>query len=273
MSYIRLNGEEIYYTQLGNTNSSETLLMMHGGTLNSNSMLHIAAGFEDYNCVLFDLPAHGKSTGKNRVTINEWSIFTEELIKTLKGLGVITESLTVIGYSMTASVAIELAINKVKEIKRIVVLSGCADGDVYSPIKEVLSQYTRENFEYLGVFNTGVIEKLDSLSETQLEITKIMEPAPICYDDLLAIAVYNNLERTKNIEIPVLIIAGDMDLTTPVICAMHLREFIPTSSLTVIPYVGHSVIYKSPAYVIETIKKFLIHQCNIWAQFEDVEIH
>lgn len=64
------------YECIGNKNSDNTLVFLHGSTMTKEGMLGLAKEFPDYNCIAFDLTAHGKSAGKEPETVD---VFAEDV--------------------------------------------------------------------------------------------------------------------------------------------------------------------------------------------------
>ena len=64
-----------------------------------------------------------------------------------------------------------------------------------------------------------------------------------------AVARYNMDEELKGIDVPVLIIVGDQDRTTPVGGSVIMNRCIVDSELEIYPGIGHSVLKEEPASV------------------------
>jgi pimeloyl-ACP methyl ester carboxylesterase len=63
--------------------------------------------------------------------------------------------------------------------------------------------------------------------------------------------------RISSLQVPTLIIAGEMDRSTPVESARWLSENIPGARLVVIPQTGHFMFMEQPEVVGHHIQQFL----------------
>ncbi|MCY3974206.1 MAG: alpha/beta hydrolase [Simkaniaceae bacterium] len=72
-----------------------------------------------------------------------------------------------------------------------------------------------------------------------------------------ALKEYDIRDRLGEIRHPVLLIAGEEDLTTPLICARYLHDRLPNATLRTIPRVGHMVYDEQPEKVYREVVGFI----------------
>jgi pimeloyl-ACP methyl ester carboxylesterase len=67
-----------------------------------------------------------------------------------------------------------------------------------------------------------------------------------CLQATAASAGFNICENLKNLNIPVLVLVGKKDITTPVWASEMIHEWLPESKLIIIPDAGHLTILDHP---------------------------
>lgn len=80
---MQMRLENMAYKQIGNRRSDVTLVFLHGSTMTKEGMLPFAEEFGSYNCVVFDLTAHGQTGGKEPKNIETFAVHVEESIQEL----------------------------------------------------------------------------------------------------------------------------------------------------------------------------------------------
>jgi pimeloyl-ACP methyl ester carboxylesterase len=75
---------------------------------------------------------------------------------------------------------------------------------------------------------------------------------------LSAFAEADLRETLSTINIPTILIYGDLDKRSPLNVAKALHENIPSSKLVVIPGVGHEVNIEAPDEFNNEVRKFII---------------
>ena len=115
------------YEKAGRKDSEATLVFLHGSTMTKEGMLPLAKEFGDYNCVVFDLTAHGQSAGEEPEEVSIFAENVEDTVKELQKQKVISEKVILLGYSMGGAITCEIAIRKNLELAGIVLLSSGGD--------------------------------------------------------------------------------------------------------------------------------------------------
>ena len=244
-----------YYNDNLDTPSAITLILLHGGTLNKESMLPLGNLLLNHNIIIPDLKSHGDSSGENCLSVEEHTDFIEQFLEELSLRKMLTEKVVIVGYCLSGVISLELGRRNNHLVNGIIALSSSAKLSKESAIHDALNGYSADSFNYLQVFRTGK-PHLQVLSDRHLEIIKTLEPHDICYQDLHCVRIYDRESEMSNIKVPTLLISGDSDVTVPLHCTMNLRNIIPNSVLKVIPFVGHALLFTSLNEVAETINTF-----------------
>jgi 3-oxoadipate enol-lactonase len=67
----------------------------------------------------------------------------------------------------------------------------------------------------------------------------------------------DSVEMLKTINVPVLVIAGEEDVVTPVADAEFMRQIVPGAQLKVIPRAGHFAVWEQPEEAGRLLRQFL----------------
>lgn len=247
------------YKQIGNRESKITLVFIHGSTMTKEGMLPFAEGFTKYNCIVFDLRAHGESAGKEP---NEITTFAEDIeysVIQLQESNIIGEKVVMLGYSMGGAITCEIAIRKRITLVGMVLLSSGGDLKSHTPLVDGLKQMIKEQFDVKDVF--GYLFGSDTTEKDREVIVEIFDSTKvsngISYGDLMTSNRYNRLSECRNIGIPAMIVQGNDDqIVLPTAAVVTWME-IPNSQLLMIPYKGHAAIYEEQKLITEKITEFL----------------
>ncbi|MDE7477419.1 MAG: alpha/beta hydrolase [Lachnospiraceae bacterium] len=253
----------LYYESVGLKSSETTLVFLHGSTMTKEGMLGLAKEFPNYNCIVFDLTAHGKSAGEEPEIVDTFAEDVEYSIRQLQQQHIATKRVVLLGYSMGGAITCEIAIRKNLELAGIVFLSSGGNLKDYTPLVDNLKSMPAEQFrtddilEYLFGSNTPKqeTEKIEKLFAT----TKVADT--IGYGDLMASNRYDHLDACNEIQIPTLLVHGNDDKIVLPMAAVETWKRIPNCQLLMIPYKGHAAIYEDTTTVKNGILDF-IAQCK-----------
>lgn len=247
-------GEKIMlaYERIGNKNSDITLVFLHGSTMTKEGLLPLAEQMKDYNCIVFDLRAHGQSDGEEPENVSAFVEDVEYSITQLQQQKEATDRIILLGYSMGGAITCEVAIRKNVTLAGMVLLSSGGDLKDYTPLVEGLKAMPAEQFRTADIldalFGSDVTEQ-EKERIKQLFLSTMVADV-IGYGDLMASNRYNNLDACKEIDIPALLVHGSSDQIVLPMAAIETWKLIEHSELLMLPYRGHGVIYEE----IETIR-------------------
>lgn len=259
MAYITKGEEKFYYYRLGKSDSDTTVFFIHGAVMTGEGMRPVAQAFTEYNCIAVDLPGHGNSVGESKLTVQEFADCIEFMIKEMLDEKIITENIILAGYSMGGAISVELALRNIPQIKKIIILSSGANFKNNLPLIEKSTQMPVEEFNSAELFSHG-FGRRSTAEQTETLLAALLETKAedsVGYTDLKYACTYERIEETSNIKIPVLIISGDDDEIVPVNVPISLKEHVPQSVLTIMPYRGHFGIFEETEYVCGIMKDFI----------------
>ena len=247
------------YLQAGNTESSTTLVFIHGSTMTKELMLPVAEKFPKYNCIAVDLPAHGQSEGPAPADVEACAEAVEATISHLQNEGVATKNVIIMGYSLGGAIVAEIAIRKKIDLKGIVFLSSCANMDKYTPLVDGLKGMPVEDFHTADIVDYlfGPDTPEEAKAFTTENFLKYGAPEPVGYNDLIIANKYSRLEDIRGLQLPAMIIHGNDDQIILPMAAVGLWNALPNSELLMLPYRGHSAIFDDGDVVAEKINSFI----------------
>lgn len=247
------------YKQLGDSTCETTLIFIHGSTMTKEGMLPVAEGFSKYNCIVFDLRAHGESVGEEP---NEITIFAEDVeysVEQLQKSMIIGKKVVVLGYSMGGAITCEIALRKRLKLSGMVLLGSGADLSSHTPLVDELKKIPVEAFKAASVFS--YMFGTDTTEEEQKEFIQLLNTTKVAdkigYGDLMVSNRYNKLAECKSIDIPALLVQGNDDKIVLPMAAVETWRNIPNSELLMIPYKGHAALIEDKELVKEKIVSFV----------------
>jgi pimeloyl-ACP methyl ester carboxylesterase len=254
-------GVRIHYLD-PNPSGGQAVLLLHGlGATGESWALQFPplteAGFRP---IAPDARGFGKSSYPGgKLTID---VFSRDMAELLETLGV--ASAHVVGISMGGTVALQLALDHPKPVRKLVLVNTFASlqpkglgGRIYFLVR-MLTVHT------LGVPTQAkmVAKKLFPRPEQeQLRrdlIAQIEQANPKAYRAALsALSRFDVVDRLPEISAPTLVITGSEDTTVPLENQRILAERIPGARQTTIHGAGHAVIADSPEAFNEALISFL----------------
>ncbi|MBQ6887715.1 MAG: alpha/beta hydrolase [Lachnospiraceae bacterium] len=247
------------YKQIGDSNSEIALVFLHGSTMTKEGMMPVAESFTKYNCIAFDLTAHGESAGEEPYEITSFAEDVEYTVAQLQQKNIIGEKVVLLGYSMGGAITCEVALRKKLKLAGMVLLSSGADLNNYTPLVDELKKMPMEEFKSESIFSylfgTDTPEEVQNMVTELLNATKVADE--IGYGDLMTSNRYNKLVECEKIDIPALIVQGNDDKIVLPMAAVKTWMAIPGSELLMVPYKGHAAMIEDKELVKEKILSFV----------------
>lgn len=258
MKDLSVGQEKIAYRQIGNVRSSDTYVFIHGSTMTGEAMLPLARHFIDNNCIIIDLPGHGGSDGAARTTVEEFSECIDLFLQQMLKQNLISDHITLIGYSLGGTIAYDLALKKRMEYKRMVILSSGANVSECAPILNELRNIPPEKINMADVFS--YLFGSNTTGEERKAVTELLLRAKVedsvAMTDLLCATYYNKIERANEISIPTFIFAGDEDKIITTNCEMDLWKHLKNASIAIVPFRGHTALFEEMELLVRLMKDF-----------------
>ncbi|MFW9782140.1 MAG: alpha/beta fold hydrolase [Candidatus Heimdallarchaeota archaeon] len=235
---------EIYYEISGN-NTGPKMVLIHGLFLNSDCWKYQLPDFEsEFHVLRFDLRGHGRSTKpKKRFTIRN---YVDDMFALLNHIEWINE-LYLIGHSLGGMVALVYGLENPSHVKKMVV----ADSFCFISQEAITDVLGRINSSKLEKFALGI--SIRGLNPYNEEVAQFVAKLVVdhmtkkdCLNATAASAGFNICENLRSLKIPVLILVGKKDITTPVWASEMIHEWLPQSNLIIFPDAGHLIILDHP---------------------------
>jgi pimeloyl-ACP methyl ester carboxylesterase len=245
--YVDINGVHMYYEEGGD---GSPLVLLHGGMLSIDlNYATLIPGLTTRHQVIgVELQGHGRTADIDRPITP--AALAGDVIGLLDHLGL--DRVHVMGHSMGAAVALELAVSYPDRVRSIVPASASVrlDGmheDLSDPDKQALSTRMPTEQDFADMQDTY----------------RRLSPHPEHFDEFLARLSQSSAdlegwsdEQLTGITAPTLLVIGDRDFTTVEHGAVML-ELIPGSQLAVLPGTTHLEVTRRSDLLLPMLAAFL----------------
>lgn len=249
--FLHLEDSDIYYEVSG---EGPALIFVHGLGGNHLSWWQQIPHFsQNYTCINFSHRGFSHSTNKSGKFGHE--IFASDLSALINHLNL--HQVSLIAQSMGGWTSLTYALNEPDKVKSLVMASTSGTVDFRKIDHPELqnfenwskqSEAEKELLKKLGVLNATGRRMAGEQNQLNYLYEQIYELTPSDYKDLIRadIRAARNLspEILKNINFPVLYIAGEEDILFFAPAASALQSVTPNSKSKRVPNTGHSVYYE-----------------------------
>ena len=249
MPYITVDKERVYYTG-GSRSGRPLLLAIHGAGGDHRHWPEHLRNLSTADCMLVDLPGHGKSKGSGRKSVDAYADFIESLVAALQ-----LDKLTLAGHSMGGAILLTLALRQRPWLGSIILVGTGAKLRVAADLLRLLDEdYPKAvNLICSRAFAAAISGELmtqfrEGLLRTSSEVTR---------NDFLACERFDVMEKIGAIRIPALIVSGSADEMTPPKYGSYLQEKIQGASHRIVAGAGHMLALEKPAAFIEAVTSFM----------------
>jgi 3-oxoadipate enol-lactonase len=263
MARIAVNGIHINYNEVG---AGLPLVLIHGLSDSSTLWSSIIPKLSThYRTIALDLRGHGESEKPDMPY--SMQLFSDDLLCFLQKLKI--PSVHVVGLSLGAAVAQQLALDHQENIRSLILLSPFSYND----------SILRENLEMLRgkvimgglsaffdaairlvVTQNYISANADAIPQMKKESVRINSPAAILHA-IDACINFNVRDRISQISQPALVISGGEDLLAPIRLAEQIHHSIKSSEWKIMEGVGHNLLVPDKVQELtEMILEFLQHQ-------------
>jgi pimeloyl-ACP methyl ester carboxylesterase len=236
-----VNGIKVYYEVYG---AGEPLLLLHGnGGSIQNFLYQIPELSKHFKVIAVDSRAQGKSTDSDKeITYALMASDMSALIDTLK-LG----SVDVVGWSDGGDVGLELALAHPEQVKKLVTFGANYTHEDFMALPDKVTMETTDpRILKAAPLVKKYKEGMDKLSP---EVRKKLSDLTEKYPNL-------TVEQLKQIQVPVLVVAGDRDAIN-LDQTITLFTSLPHSQLFIVPGASHLAPIEQSESVNSEVIKFL----------------
>lgn len=248
MGYADVNGLHMYYERHGAAGTP--LVLLHGGmlTIDLNFAGLIPTLAADHQVIAVELQGHGRTADIDREITP--ATLAGDVVALLDHLGI--DRAHVLGHSMGAAVALELAVSHPDRVRSVVPVSASVRPD---GMHEDLMDPSR--------FATSTRMPTAQDFADMREAYQRLSPHPEHFDQFLATLSASNAdlkgwtdEQLAGITAPTLLVMGDHDFVTIEHGAL-MKRLIPGSHLAVLPNTTHMTATLRPALLLPMLAEFL----------------
>ena len=252
------NGISLEYLDRG---EGDVILLLHGlGSTKADWDLQLEPFSEEFRIIAPDLRGHGNSSkpeNKDAYGIPECA---EDMKLLLDELGI--SKCMLVGFSMGGAVAFEMAVRYESMISKMVIVNTAPD---FNALGEMGEQMIKERTEMLR--SQGMNAMAEKVAEGMFpeEVQKPLRDAfyqrasandlEAYYNSFITLMDWGIGEKVKNIEVPSLVVASDMDYT-PVELKESYTKKMKNARLVVIRNSRHGVTMDQPEQFNEALLKF-----------------
>lgn len=250
---VEVNGMEMYYEVSG---QGEPMIVLHGAFMTIPGMGGIVGRLaETHRVYAIELQGHGRTTDIDRPMT--YPNFAGDVAAFMDAVGI--DQADVFGYSMGAATGLRLALDHPDRVDQLIVASGAYAFDGWQPAyHQMLPDFTVEMF-------------MDTpMAEAYREFAPDPDGFPAMAEKLIALekAPFDWGDEVAAMKTPVLIIAGDADVTTLEHNARMFRLLgggemgdlgkpLPASRLAILPASSHTSIIGQTGLLMDIITPFL----------------
>lgn len=250
---VEVNGMEMYYEVTG---EGPPLVVLHGAYMNIPSMGEIIPMLaETHTIYAIEFQGHGRTTDIDRPIT--YPNLADDVAAFMDAVDL--ETADVFGYSMGAAAGLQFAIRHPDRIDRLVAASVAYDAEGWQPaFSDFIPQMTPDMF--IGTPMEDAYRELAADPEgfpALVEKLIALEHEPMAWED-----------DVKELDLPILIIAGDADVSTLEHNVALFRllgggvmgdmgEPLPASRLAVLPATSHTAVINQPDLLHLLIEPFL----------------
>ena len=244
--------EDIYMSyRICGTGYPLLLIMGYGGTMNLWEERLLMSLAKKYRVIIFDNRGIGEtSSGHKDFTIEQFSEDTYELLVALN-----IEKAHVLGWSMGASIAQELALRHPEVVNKLILYASLCHPEIFPPEPKVLSKLENtldipsdKGFEWLRlIFPADWIKSnQDRIREVFQRPLGKMNPDVILKQAEAINKWEGSCNRIPFLKHETLVIDGKDDLILPAENSAYLASKLPNSKLILIPDAGHGLMFQNP---------------------------
>lgn len=262
MKFLVQNQPCYAYTGGRPYDAAKPALMFIHGAANDHSVWHLQSRYfahHGWNVLAVDLPGHGRSDGRPRTRINEYSQWVAAFLDNAN-----IRNAVLVGHSMGSLIALETALSTPDRVARMVLLGASTPMPVSDLLLAAAKDDTASAIEMLVAWGHGPRGRVGSSAVPGTSLTgtyrRLLQRAQtgVLHAGLAACNAYAVMpEALAALQTPTLILAGDRDQMTPPKAGAALAKQLPQAELVTLPGVGHGMMYEDSDGTTDAMIAFL----------------
>ena len=252
-----INKKIVYASDAGQgiKKNKETVVFLHGSGL-SHIVWSLTEQFlssKEFNVLSIDLPGHGNSEGPCLESIEKIADWLEEVFNKLN-----LNQMTLIGHSQGCLEALEYSFRYKRRLKKIIFIGGSYRLPVNKDLIDLAENGDNDSVKLMMKWGFEGSKKFIGGNPIEKIIQSPRDISEILAVDLKACNNYaNGEEAAKSINLPTLIISGELDKMVNLEASKKFSSLVKNSSTHIIIGSGHMIMIEKAFEMREKILEFL----------------
>ena len=252
-----INKKIVYASDAGQgiKKNKETVVFLHGSGL-SHIVWSLTEQFlssKEFNVLSIDLPGHGNSEGPCLESIEKIADWLEEVFNKLN-----LNQMTLIGHSKGCLEALEYSFRYKRRLKKIIFIGGSYRLPVNKDLIDLAENGDNDSLKLMMKWGFEGSKKFIGGNPIEKIIQSPRDISEILAVDLKACNNYaNGEEAAKSIDLPTLIISGELDKMVNLEASKKFSSLVKNSSTHIIIGSGHMIMIEKAFEMREKILEFL----------------
>ncbi len=260
MPFLQVEDLHIYHEIEG---EGPPLIILHGMGNNSQSWKKQLQGLsKQFTVIAWDAPGYGKSSDP-KVELKEFKQFADVLKGFIEKLNY--QTVTLLGHSMGSAIALDFCYRFPEKVDALIISDATRGAAALSMEENERRLNNRlNNIELLEPKELAKLRVKELLSpqpdpEIQKEAERIYSQIrPLGFRSVAnSLFSLNQMDILSSINVPTLVICGELDRVTPVSESQIFHESIKDSTFITIPGTGHLCYQEDPIRFNEIVLDFL----------------
>lgn len=258
-----VNGSEIYaYTgSRAFVGAQPTVVFVHGAAQDHSIWAWQSRYFahHEYNVLAVDLPGHGRSAGDALPSIEKIANWIVALLDAAD-----VESAALVGHSMGALSALEVAARDGPRVERIALLGPAAPMTVSDELLAAARRNDQIAYELINGWSFSAQRQLGGnavpgfwMTGNSMRLLERSRPDVLAIDLDACHAYSNGIAAAAAVRCPVLVVTGGRDIMAPPRNAEALIAALRDPIVVALPRSGHALTAEEPDAVLDALRAFL----------------
>ncbi|HEX9153841.1 MAG TPA: alpha/beta hydrolase [Candidatus Saccharimonadales bacterium] len=240
-------------TQYVREGKGRTVVMLHGWADSSAGLKALCSSLnKKYDVIAVDLPGFGGTAAPQGAWgLDEYAAFVQHFLQKI-GVG---DAYALIGHSNGGAMVIRGIANKSLQAEKVVLLASSGIRNVYKGRNRFLRVMAKTGKVFTAPLPAAAKKKIRS--KVYKTIGSDMLVAEHMQDTFKKVVTDDVLSDAVQLNMPVLLVYGEDDESTPVWYGQQFHELMVDSTLEILPHAGHFVHLDRPHDVQKAIEEFL----------------
>lgn len=247
----------LFIQETGHQNS-ETIVFLHGGGMAGWIWDEQVKDFNDYHCMIPDLPEHGQSAEVKPFSIECAAEVVVDLIRTRAHNG----KAHLVGLSLGAQIIVQILATHPEVVDHAFLSGTLIRAIPYQDVLLKLLDYTFKVYEPVKDTDFFIKANMRTYNISKSYFHKFKEATLQIKADSLHRILQENLffklpSGLEKAKVPVLVMMGEKDYKVIKESARDLFNILPNSSAYIVPKVGHVWNMESPELFNHVLRNFI----------------